>query len=121
MTPAGEFRDDASIHGVDTVLRGNDVCQYLMAVRQDGGRGLVAGGLDAQGKHSAGSVRGRRPEPSLGCSAELLLCAGLGRLLLGSRIARQEVECLLQLSVAGHIFTGQFHPAPAPQFFFWIV
>ena len=42
VTSTGEFRNDTPIGSVDSVLRGNDVGQNLVAADQDGGRCFIA-------------------------------------------------------------------------------
>jgi hypothetical protein len=48
MSPAGDFRDDAAISGVEIGLGGDDVAGDDGAVNDDGGGGFVAGGFDAE-------------------------------------------------------------------------
>lgn len=48
---SGDFRNDATIGGVDIDLGNYDVRQNMTAVFDDGSGGFVAGALDAQNFH----------------------------------------------------------------------
>ena len=48
VVAGGDLRHDAAVLGVEVELRGDDVRAEVAAVLDDGGGGLVAGGLDAE-------------------------------------------------------------------------
>ena len=51
MGASGDFRNDASVFGMDIDLRDDNVRQNMGAVCDDGGGGFVAGGFDSQDFH----------------------------------------------------------------------
>ena len=60
----GELRHDAAVGGVDRGLARDDVREDAPAVLDDRGRGLVAGGLDAEDAQAGRRTRGYfRPRP----------------------------------------------------------
>src|SRR5580698_1870931 len=51
VTPSSDFRYDAAVFGVEGVLIGRDAGEHVPAVADEGGRGVVAGGFDAEDQH----------------------------------------------------------------------